>query len=357
MTTTISKSKAFLVEQPMSRQLGTVAIGAMGGLAFWWLGIPAGALSGALASVATVGSLSPSSIAPLGRKLRLIAKLVSGVSNGAAVTPETLRNVASYPISVTAMMVCVFVMTAVSTIMCMRFAGWDRATALLASVPGALAYILSIIPTTQAYTPRVVAVQMVRVLFLMAFVPVLVAESGLHITIGVLRPDDSWLVFAAECAVGVVAGFVAMKLRFAGGMLLGAMLISALVHGFDIAHGRSPQIALIAGQILIGSWSGSRFAGFDWGLFIRQSPTILGSIAVSVLIAGCFAAAVSTGLALPFGATFLAFSPGGFEAMALLALALGFDPFYVAAHHLARFFLLNFGMPVVVRLMLRTTKP
>ena len=77
MTTTISKSKAFLVEQPMSRQLGTVAIGAMGGLAFWWLGIPAGAMSGALASVATVGSLSPSSIAPLGRKLRLIAMLVS----------------------------------------------------------------------------------------------------------------------------------------------------------------------------------------------------------------------------------------------------------------------------------------
>ena len=37
---------------------------------------------------------------------------------------------------------------------------------------------------------------------------------------------------------------------------------------------------------------------------------------------------------------------------AILALALGFDPFYVAAHHLARFFLLNFGMPVVVRLFL-----
>ena len=37
--------------------------------------------------------------------------------------------------------------------------------------------------------------------------------------------------------------------------------------------------------------------------------------------------------------------------MAVLALALGFDPFYVAAHHLARFFLLNFGMPVVIRIM------
>jgi membrane AbrB-like protein len=354
--TNISKSKAFLVEQPMSRQLLTVAYGVVGGLIFWWLNIPAGAMSGSLVAVAGIGSLFPHAIAPLGRKLRLIAMLVSGVSIGAAVTPETLRNVASYPISVTTMMICVFVMTTISTIMCMRFAGWDRATALLASVPGALAYILSIIPTTHANTPRVVAMQMVRVLFLMALVPVLVAESGLHITIGVLRPDDSWLVFAAECAVGAVAGFIMTKLRFAGGMLLGAMLVSALVHGFDIAHGRSPQIALICGQMLIGSWSGSRFAGFDWGLFLRQSPTILSSIAISVVVAGGFAWLVSYGLGLPFGATFLAFSPGGFEAMAVLALALGFDPFYVAAHHLARFFLLNFGMPVVVRFMLRADK-
>jgi uncharacterized membrane protein AbrB (regulator of aidB expression) len=36
-----------------------------------------------------------------------------------------------------------------------------------------------------------------------------------------------------------------------------------------------------------------------------------------------------------------------------LALALGFDPFYVAAHHLARFFLLNIGMPVVIRVLLQ----
>jgi membrane AbrB-like protein len=224
---------------------------------------------------------------------------------------------------------------------------------LLASVPGALAYILSIIPTTNANTPRVVALQMLRVLFLMALVPVLVAESGIHLTIGSARPDDSWLMFAAECAVGACLGFVFTRLKLAGGMLLGAMTVSALAHGFQLADGRAPQIALISGQILIGAWSGSRFAGFDWGLFLRQAPIIVGSITLTVLVAAGFASVTSVALGLPFGATFLAFSPGGFEAMAVLALALGFDPFYVAAHHLARFFLLNFGMPVVVRLFLQ----
>ena len=39
---------------------------------------------------------------------------------------------------------------------------------------------------------------------------------------------------------------------------------------------------------------------------------------------------ISMALGLPFGATFLAFSPGGFEAMAILALALGFEPIDVS---------------------------
>ena len=351
--TTVSKSKVFLVEQPMSRQLGTVAIGLMGGLALMWLGIPAGAMSGSLIAVAIMGSLKPATIVPLGRSLRLIAMLVSGVSIGAAVTPETLRNVATYPASVTAMMICVFVMAAISTFMCEKFAGWNRSTALLASIPGALAYILSIIPTTNANTPRVVAVQMMRVLFLMAFVPVLVAESGFLLPQASGRPDDSWLFFAAECAVGAGLGFILTRFKMAGGMMLGAMSVSALAHGLEFADGRAPQLALICGQVLIGAWSGSRFAGFDWGLFMRQSPIIVGSITLTVLVAAGFAGVISVALGLPFGATFLAFSPGGFEAMAILALALGFDPFYVAAHHLARFFLLNFGMPVVVRLFLQ----
>ena len=351
--TTVSKSKVFLVEQPMSRQLATVGVGLVGGLLLMSLGIPAGAMSGSLMAVAAVGSLKPAAIVPLGRSLRLIAMVVSGVSIGAAVTPETLRNVATYPLSVTAMMLCVFAMTAISTFMCEKFAGWNRSTALLASVPGALAYILSIIPTTNANTPRVVAVQMVRVLFLMALVPILVAESGVHLALGPGRPDDSWIMFALECAAGASLGYVLMRFKMAGGMLLGAMSVSALAHGFEFAQGRAPQLALISGQILIGAWSGSRFAGFDWGLFLRQSPIIVGSIGLTVVVAAGFAGVVSMGLGLPFGATFLAFSPGGFEAMAILALALGFDPFYVAAHHLARFFLLNFGMPVVVRLFLQ----
>ena len=73
---------------------------------------------------------------------------------------------------------------------------------------------------------------------------------------------------------------------------------------------------------------------------------MVGAILVTMVISACFAWVAATGLGLPFGAMFLAYSPGGMEAMTVMAMALGIDPFFVAAHHLARFVLLHVGLPL-----------
>jgi hypothetical protein len=200
--------------------------------------------------------------------------------------------------------------------------------------------------TTGADAPRVIAVQMFRVFFLMALVPILVAETGVPLASILSRtPDPLWL-FAIECVAGGLVGWLFTRLKVAAGMMLGAMLVSGVFHATGIAIGRAPAPVMIAGQVLIGAWAGSRFVGFDWSMFLRQAPSMIASVAVAILVAAFFAGGVSGLLGLPFGVTFLAYSPGGFEAMTVLAMALGFDPFYVAAHHLARFFMLNVGLPL-----------
>ena len=70
---------------------------------------------------------------------------------------------------------------------------------------------------------------------------------------------------------------------------------------------------------------------------------------MAVGIAGVFAILAGLLLSLPFAQTLLAFSPGGLEAMTLLAFALGIDPLYVGAHHLARFLLISFTLPFAFR--------
>ena len=136
MSATPSKSQAFLVEAPLIRQLATVAIAATGGLAFQYMGVPAGAMSGAMSVTAAVSSLLPGSVVPLGAQLRRIAMVVSGISIGASVTPDVLANVIHYPISITAMMLCVIAMTATSAAITVVFAGSDRATGERGARPG-----------------------------------------------------------------------------------------------------------------------------------------------------------------------------------------------------------------------------
>ncbi len=347
---TASKSKAFFEEASLARQVGTIAIGAAGGLAFLAVGVPAGAMSGAMAAIALVGAfpaLADKTIGQLNAATRYVAMLVSGVSIGASVTLDTLRNILAYPASVLGMMVCVVTMVFFSSWISMRFSRWDRETAVLSAVPGAMAYILSIVMTSGANAPRVVAVQMFRVFFLVALVPLLISQSGVALTSITARHSDTFLVFALECAAGGLVGWLLTKLKVAGGMMLGAMFVSGGLHAAGVATGRAPTFFLIAGQVLIGCWSGSRFAGFDWASLLRDGPSMLASIAVSILVSAGFASAMAEMLHQPFGATFLAYSPGGFEAMTVLAMALGLDPFYVAAHHLARFFLLNLGVPIL----------
>ena len=52
---------------------------------------------------------------------------------------------------------------------------------------------------------------------------------------------------------------------------------------------------------------------------------------------------------VPFAEALAAFAPGGLEAMTLMAFALGLDPLFVGAHHLARFFMISLALPFFAR--------
>ena len=331
---------------PLWRQLATIAIGLVGGLIFLAIGVPAGAMSGAMAACAIVGTFAPQWVVPMNSFLRYFAMVASGVSIGATVTGETFRNIAAYPFSVSGMVVCVLVMSFFSVMVSLKISRWDRPTAVLAAVPGAMAFVLAAVMTTGANAPRVVTVQMMRVFFLVCLVPLVLAETGAQVISPAVRASDSWGMFAIEAAIGCGVGLLFTRWKVVGGMFLGAMAVSGLFHAFEFAVGRAPLPVLIIGQVMIGTWTGQRFAGFDWSHFLREAPAMVGAIAVTVLISAGFAWVASGALGLPFGATFLAYSPGGMEAMTVMAMALGIDPFFIAAHHLARFVLLHVGLPL-----------
>jgi membrane AbrB-like protein len=156
--------------------------------------------------------------------------------------------------------------------------------------------------------------------------------------------------------VSSVVAIIAHRFRFPGGLLFGAMLTSAVLHGSGLIHAVMPWWAANTAMVAMGAVTGSRFANTPLRMLLNFVTAAFGSFAVAVAIAAIFAAGLINVLSLRAAEVMIAFAPGSVDAMMLLALALNLDPVYVGAHHLTRIFFVSLTMPFVARRTARSLK-
>ena len=330
----------------------TLAVGVGGGLLFRALHIPGGALSGAVTAVAILSMFGKA--APISLPLRVIGLVAIGVAIGSVIGPDTLLNLAAYPASVAISCLSAILIAIIGAVVWRCIFHWPLSLAVLSSVPGSSAFIISVSMEMGSDAARIAVVQELRVLILVTLLPFLIVwESG-----GALAPIavayDPPTMLALTFGLGLVAALLLNRLGMAGAFILGAMFVSAGMHFFEVAHffgiesGRSPPWFLDAAQFLTGSWVGSRFIGFDWRLFGKICVGGLMTLTLSMLVAlGC-ALIAANWFHVPFGTAMIGYAPGGQDAMMMLALALGVDPIFVSVNHMARYFLVNLSLPFII---------
>lgn len=328
---------------------------AIGGLTFGLLGVPAGYLSGSILVVA-IASLA-------GRPMRVPAPLMRvlivliGISLGAVVTPETLRGIATYPVSIAVLVAATVAISVAGTVYLRVVHGWDGLTAYLGSVPGGLSQVMALAVEFKADVRGIAIVQTIRVIILTVGLPALFAALGLVDHVTVARPATFDMSQIGELgilvAASTVAALVAYWLRFPGGLLFGAMLASALLHGTDVLRVAMPWWLSYTVMIAFGAVSGSRFVNTPIRLLLQYTSAAFGAFAVAMAVTAGFAGLLLLVLDIPVAEVMVAYAPGAVDAMLLLALALSFDPVYVGTHHLVRIFFVMGTMPFVVRLRAR----
>ena len=135
------------------------------------------------------------------------------------------------------------------------------------------------------------------------------------------------------------------KLRLPGGLMFGAMLASAILHGAGFIHSILPWWVAYAAVIGIGAVTGSRFANTDPYTLLRFLGAALGSFAVAMTIASLSVLALTMLMSVRPADAVLAFAPGAQDTMMVLALALHLDPVFVGALQLSRFLLVSLLVP------------
>jgi membrane AbrB-like protein len=330
----------------------TLAFGAAGGLTLGLAGVPAGYLSGAIIAVAAAALAGRPMLIP-GPFLRVLLVLL-GISLGAVVTPETLHGMASYPLSIAVLIAACVGISVAGTLYLRAVHGWDTVTAYLAAAPGGLSQVMAIAIEINADVRAIAIVQTIRVVIIAVCLPGLMAFFGIasHGTPTLAGTFDPSQIdeLAILVAVSTAAAYAAHLTRFPGGLLFGAMIASAALHGSGYIHVVMPWWVAYSVMIAFGSTTGSRFANTPLKLLLNFVGAAFGSFAVSVAIVVVFALFLVKILGLPTAEVLIAYAPGAVDAMMLLALALNLNPVYVGAHHLTRIFFVLLTMPILARM-------
>jgi len=336
----------------------TLAIAAVGGAALGLIGVPAGWLSGSILAVAGASLAGRPMLIPT-LLMRGIFVLI-GISLGAVVTPETLHGMATYPASIAVLILAMALISIGGAGYLRLIHRWGNVDAYLAAAPGGMSQVLALGAELGGDLRAIAIVQSIRVVVIAVGLPAGLSMLGLvgqapprvtgGLSIGVL--DELAILVAASTIVAIIA----YRIRFPGGLLFGAMLTSAVLHGSGLIHAVMPWWAVNTAMVAMGAITGSRFANTPLRMLLNFVGAAFGSFAVAVTIAAAFAAVLISVLSLPAAEVMIAFAPGSVDAMMLLALALNLDPVYVGAHHLTRIFFVSLTMPLVARRTARSLK-
>lgn len=131
------------------------------------------------------------------------------------------------------------------------------------------------------------------------------------------------------------------------------MFASSVGHLTEAGPGLVPFWLSIPAFVTMGTLIGTRFSGVSLALIRKAAGAALAFTALAgtvAVLAGLVAMAL---LDVPLVQALVAYAPGGLEAMAAMALLLGVNPAFVAAHHVARLLFLTVLIPLAMQRVVR----
>ena len=312
-------------------------------------GVPAGALIGGTLAVAAAAGLGLRMSLP--DRLRDLAFATIGVSLGSGVDERLVSQIGTWSVSLAVLILSLLATVAAGRLVLSRGFGLDPQTATLATAPGTMSNVVAITLEGHGDTTAVMVLQLMRLLALVILVPPLAvaldasAEGAAPALAPMALPPLALLLAGA-----ILLGALGRRAGLPAASLLAGMVLSAAGHATGLVHGVAPPWLIFAAFAVTGSVLGARLSRVTPAQARTFALAGLATIAVTLAVSLGFAGLARALTGLPFGQVWIAYAPGGVEAMAAIGLSLGYDPAYVAVHHFARIFALLFIVPLALRL-------
>ena len=344
-----------LSRHDLTRVAVTLGISAAGGAAAQAMGMPAGWVAGGLFAVAVASLAGVNTDFP--RPWTAPVFLVLGIYSGTGVTQETINQMQTWPASFAILAASLVLLSAGSYWWLNKRCGWAKNDALLASLPGALSFVVAAAEGLKADMKKVAISQSIRLIILIEAVPLVALVVGHPGTSPTLsgRPVAEATDLAILLIAGTAASLVMNWLRLPGGWILGGLFATAALVLSGAIDVRLPAFLVIPCSIALGAIAGSRFRPGDLAVLPYIAGPALGAFLIAATLSAIAAGAVTLIFGISIVQTLLAFAPGALEGLTVLAYQMNIDPAYVAAHHVVRFIALVIAVPILARWLGRKT--
>jgi membrane AbrB-like protein len=339
------------------RLLIALFIGAAGGMLFSWLRLPLAWMMGSMVFTTIAALAGLRMEAP--RQLRLMVIPVLGVLLGASFTPHTLSRMPEWGWTLGALLLYGVLVTGIVSAVLHKVFGYDGRTAFLGAAPGGINDLILLAQQYDANDRAVSLMHAIRILVAVMTIPLYfrfvhgITTSGGrgYVPLDALALPDALML--AACAL--IGYWVGKTLKLPAYAIFGPMILSAGLHFGGLTAASPPTLLVQAAQVIVGATIGCRFLGVSLSVMARDMLLAVASGLLMVGLAVVFGVLLSEFTGFGVGEIVLAFSPGGLMEMGLISIAMGFDPAFVSAHHLARIVLVIIIAPVVFRLLVVKT--
>jgi membrane AbrB-like protein len=337
---------------PRVKFISTLAIGFIGAAVAFYAELPAAALIGSAVAVSLASLCNLTRPIPIG--FRAIAFSIIGSSLGSSLTRDFVSQAIHWPLSLLILTICVFTIMISCSFVLIRIFNQSAETAVLATSPGALGYTISIALEGVGDVRSIIVLQSVRLLLIITCLPFVLEYfwgGGGGSAAGTAVEPMPGGAFIVIFLVTLVLGRVLERFKVPASYLLVGTVVSGAAHVLGLVDGRPSSMILFIGFSITGTVVGARFSTISMAELKKLLKASLLVVFLSTFIAAVFAILVASLLSMSYGQVFVAFAPGGVEAMAAMALALNYDPAFVAVHHIYRILLLIFSLPLFLKII------
>ncbi|MCX2561162.1 AbrB family transcriptional regulator [Acetobacter farinalis] len=343
---------------PAGRWTVLVVASVLAAAALQGIGLPAGLMLGPLAAAALLQSHGGAVKIPGG--LMTAAHAVIGCLVARSITPAILSGfVHHWPILLGVVALSIMASASLGWLMA-RLRIVSGTTAVWGMMPGAAPMMIVMAEACGADFRLVAFMQYLRVVMVASCASVVallfVHGSGSRFASGYFPPVMLLHVIETVAVAGVGAALGRVS-RMPAGTLLGPMALGGVLNALGVISIDLPPVVLIASYALIGWNTGQRFTREVLVAATRALPQTIGATAVLMGCCGLLAWMLVALFHIDPLTAYLATSPGGVDAAAIIAASSHVDTSFVMAVQILRVIVLLGIGPQVARWVAGTLRP